>query len=111
MVKCRRMPTVDYPHIRFGADGVAHLGTSRYTVLHLAGEHYYYGWTAEELLRQHTDLRPEEIYAALGFFYDHYDEMVEKLRETAERADDHRRQSSHSQLSRAELLARQKNAV
>jgi len=103
------MPTVDYPHIEVGADGVARIGKSRYKVLHLAGEHYYHGWTAEELLRQHSDLRPEEIYAALGFFYDHYDELVGQLRESAERVDELRRKSS--QLSRGELLARRKESV
>lgn len=48
-------------------------------MLHLAGEHYHLGWTAEELLRQHNDLRPEEVYAALTWFYDHHTEMVAAL--------------------------------
>ena len=37
-------------------------------------------WTAEELLRQHVDLRPEEVYAALTYFYDHFDAMVAELK-------------------------------
>ncbi|MBW8883258.1 MAG: hypothetical protein JF612_00480 [Planctomycetia bacterium] len=51
-----------YPHIQLDAADVARVGSSRYKVLHLAGEHYHYGWSAEELLRQHPDLRPEEVY-------------------------------------------------
>jgi uncharacterized protein (DUF433 family) len=69
----------NYPHILIDDAGTARLGRSRYKVLHLAGEHYHYGWTAEELLRQHPDLRPEEVYAALTFFYDHFDELVARL--------------------------------
>ena len=50
---------------------------------HLASEHYHYGWTAEELLRQHPDLRPEEVYASLTYFYDHYEPMVADMKATA----------------------------
>lgn len=68
------MATVaNYPHISFGPDDRARIGQTRYKVSHLAAEHYHYGWSAEELLRQHPDLRPEEIYATLTYFYDHYD--------------------------------------
>jgi len=65
-----------YPHILLDDAGSAKIGRTRYKVTHLAGEHYHYGWSAEELLRQHPDLRPEEVYAALTYFYDHYDEIV-----------------------------------
>ena len=68
-------------------------------VIHLAGEHYHYGWTAEELLRQHPDLRPEEVYSALAYFYYHYDELVPKL--TAVPVD-----GREPSLSRAELMRR-----
>jgi hypothetical protein len=69
-------------------------------VQHLAGEHYHYGWTAEELLRQHPDLRPEEVYSALAYFYDHYDELVSKLATVPAG-------EGTDTLSRAELLRRQ----
>jgi uncharacterized protein (DUF433 family) len=90
---------LQYPHLTISADGSVHIGNSRYKVLHLAGEHYHYGWSAEELLRQHPDLRPEEVYSALTYFYDHFDELVSKLATTAV---DGREPS----LSRAELLRR-----
>ena len=35
------------------------IGETRYKIILLAGEHYHYGWSGEELLRQHPDLRPE----------------------------------------------------
>src|SRR5687768_7712228 len=62
------MSTINhYPHLVQGQDGVMRIGASRYKVTHLAAEHYHYGWSAEELLRQHPDLRPEEVYAALTY--------------------------------------------
>ena len=57
-----------YPHIVVDAAGVARIDETRYKVLHLAAAHFYHGWTAEELLRQHTDLRPEQAYSASGLF-------------------------------------------
>ena len=96
-------PVAAYPHISIDSSGVARIGDSRYKVLHLAGEHYRCGWSGEELLRQHPDLRPEEVYAALTYFYDHYDEMVQRLQENAAFAEAMRRQPV---LTRDELLKR-----
>jgi uncharacterized protein (DUF433 family) len=96
---------VSYPHLETDASGVVRVAGSRYKVLHLAGEHYHYGWTAEELLRQHPDLRPEEIYAALAYFYDHYESIVKQLQESGDRS---RASSTASPLTREELLQRKK---
>lgn len=91
--------TIQFPHLTIADDGSIHIAGSRYKVLHLAGEHYHYGWSAEELLRQHPDLRPEEVYSALAYFYDHYDELVPK--HTAVPVD-----GREPSLSRAELMRR-----
>ena len=95
--------TIQYPHLMVTNDGSVRIGDSRYKVLHLAGEHYHYGWTAEELLRQHPDLRPEEVYSALAYFYDNYDELVSKLLADAGSLPP---EVSQKSLSREELLRR-----
>jgi uncharacterized protein (DUF433 family) len=92
-----------YPHLTFDAKGTARIERTRYKVLHLAGEHYHYGWTAEEILRQHPDLRPEQVYAALTYFYDHYDRLVEEMQASAMTAEAERLKQP---MSRAELLNR-----
>ncbi len=92
-----------FPHLSFDADGTARIERSRYKVLHLAGEHYHYGWSAEEILRQHPDLRPEQVYAVLTYFYDHHDTLVRQMRETVGEAE---REASKPPISRAELLQR-----
>ncbi len=94
--------TVD-SHVILEADGTARIGTTRYKVSHLAAEHFHYGWTAEELLRQHPDLRPEEVYSALAYFYDHQAEMLAEMQATADRVAAARATQT---LSREELLAR-----
>src|SRR3954468_1661707 len=95
--------TVQYPHLSFDADGTARLAGSRYKVIHLAGEHYHYGWSAEEILRQHPDLRPEQVYAALTYFYDHRDRLVGEMQDTATAAE---REAATQPISRSELLRR-----
>jgi uncharacterized protein (DUF433 family) len=102
------MATAQEPlHLRFDERGVPWVGRSRYKVSHLAAEHYAYGWSAEELLRQHPDLLPQEVYAALGYFYDHFDAMVADMRAAADKVAEFRRNQS---LTREELLRRQSAA-
>jgi hypothetical protein len=72
-------------------------------VIHLAGEHDHRGWSAEEVLRQHPDLRPEQVYAALTYFYDHYDALVDEMRSAAGITE---REAQKQALSRSELLKR-----
>lgn len=92
----------EYPHLTID-DGGAHIGRTRYRVQDLAAEHYHYGWSAEEILRQHLDLRPEEVYAALTYFYDHLDEILAEIQSAAS-ATEQGRQSQR--LTREELLKR-----
>ena len=101
------MSTISYPHLSIDDEGTARIGRTRYKVLHLAAEHYYHGWSAEELLRQHTDLRPEEVYSALTYFYDHHGELVEQMRKQSLEVETHR---SPTSLTRDELLRRRKEA-
>jgi len=92
-----------YPHLSVDDRGIVRISGSRYKLSHLATEHYQYGWSAEEILRQHPDLRPEEVYAALTYFYDHYEEIVEEIHKSAQQAEKSR---SPQRVSRSELLQR-----
>ena len=69
-------------------------------------QHFQHGWTAEEILRQHPDLRPEQVYSALTWFYDNY-VVVADLHASLERSE---QQRSLQQLSRDELLRRRLSA-
>lgn len=54
-------------------------------------------------LRQHLDLRPEEVYAALTYFYDHFDAMVAELKASFAAIESKR---PPQPFSRSELLQR-----
>lgn len=101
------MATISYPHISIQADGTARIGQTRYKVVHLAAEHFHYGWSAEELLRQHPDLRPEEVYAALTYFYDHHDELVAAMKSTGAARESYTKAAN---FTREELLKRHKDS-
>lgn len=98
------MATADtYPHIGLATDGKAMIEGTRYTVEHIAAEQYFYGWSAEEILRQHPDLRPAEVYAALAYFHDHHDSIVAAIEAGKARAEQARGPES---VSRDELIQR-----
>jgi uncharacterized protein (DUF433 family) len=94
---------IEYPHLTIEDDGTARIAGTRYKVIHLAGEHYHYGWSAEEILRQHPDLQPQQVHAALTYFYDHLDRLVAEMQASAEAAEAERQKQT---LSRASLLKR-----
>ena len=80
------MATADtYPHIGLATDGKVVIEGTRYTVEHIAAEQYFYGWSAEEIPRQHPHLTLVQIYAALTYYHDrsqHFDsEIREQLRD------------------------------
>jgi len=94
---------IQYPHLTIDDDGTARIERTRYKVIHLAGEHFHYGWSAEEILRQHPDLQPQQVHAALTYFYDHYDRLVAEMQASAEAAEVERQKQP---LSRESLLKR-----
>ena len=96
------MATADtYPHLATDARGRMCVGNTRYTVDHIAAEHHFLGWTAEELLRQHPDLAPAQVYAALAYFHDHHDAVLSSIDATGQWAESRRPPLS---VSRNELL-------
>jgi len=103
------MSTVSHwPHIVVSPDGVPRIGQTRYKVLQLATEHYHHGWTAEELLRQHPDLKPEEVYSALAYFYDHREQMVAQMNASLQTA---AKRPPAVTVSRNDLLARRREGA
>ena len=100
------MPTAThYPHLTISEDDPPRIGRTRYKVIHLAAEHFQHGWTAEELLRQHPDLRPQEVYAALTYFYDHRDAMIAEMKASMTAGEAGR---PAQPFSRQELLSRRR---
>lgn len=74
------MPTLDYPHITRAPNDVARLDRlPRIRVAQIAADHIGNGWSAEEIIRQYPHLTAAEVHAALGYYYDHLDEITAEL--------------------------------
>jgi uncharacterized protein (DUF433 family) len=74
------MPALDYPHITRAAGDVARVDRlPRIRVAQIAADHIGNGWSAEEIVRQYPHLTAAEIHAALGYYYDHREEIDAEL--------------------------------
>ena len=74
------MPVLDYPHISKAPGEVARLERHpRIRVAQIAADHFGNGWSAEEIVRQYPHLTPAEVHAALGYYFDHRDEIDAEL--------------------------------
>ena len=74
------MPMLNYPHIHKANDTVARLERlPRVRVAQIVADHLGYGWSAEEIVRQHSHLHPAEVHAALAYYFDHREEIDAEL--------------------------------
>lgn len=70
-----------YPHIAKGQEQPAHLQRlPRIRVAQIVMDYLAYGWSVEEMCRQHPYLRPAEAYAAMGYYFDNQDEIDDEIR-------------------------------
>jgi uncharacterized protein (DUF433 family) len=64
-----------------------------------------YGWSPEEMHRQHSHLSMAQIHAALSYYYEHQDEVDADI-ERRDRYVEELRAQQTNPLTRAELEAR-----
>lgn len=76
-----------YPHIEKLQNQPAHLQRlPRIRVAQLVMDYAAYGWSVEEMCRQHPYLHPAEAYAAMGYYFDYQDEIDSEIRADWEQA-------------------------
>ena len=67
------------PHLWRDDAGEVWIDETPYKVTHLVAEHLAHGWSAEALHENHPDLSLAQIYAALAWYYDHAEEVEERI--------------------------------
>ena len=92
-----------YPHLAQNNFGQVFIRGTRYKAAMLAAETFLYGWTEEELLRQHSDLSAEQVNAVLNWFHDNRTAVLHDLQRSLERATFLR---STQSISKTELMKR-----
>jgi hypothetical protein len=76
-----------YPHIEKITDQPARLGRlPRVRVAQIAMDYLNYGWSPDEMCRQHPYLLPAEAHSAMAYYFDHQPEIDAEIRDELEQA-------------------------
>src|SRR4051812_18978546 len=79
--------TVLYPHIEKPEGQAARLQrVPRIRGAQLVMDYLAYGWSPDEMCRQHPYLRPAEVHAAMSYYFDHQQEIDNEIRSEWEQA-------------------------
>ncbi len=75
------MLTLSYPHIEKSDHQPAHLQRlPRIRISQIVMDYIAYGWSVEEICRQHLYLTLAEAHAAMGYYFDHQEEIDQEIR-------------------------------
>ncbi|NQT38205.1 MAG: DUF433 domain-containing protein [Planctomycetes bacterium] len=86
-----------YPHIEKAAGQSARLRRSpRVRVAQIAMDYLAYGWSADEMCRQHPDLTKAEAHAAMAYYFDHQEDIDAEIRAEVHNAETSLKESSDS---------------
>lgn len=78
-------------------------------VAQIVADYLGYGWSAEEIVRQHSHLLPAEVHAALAYYFDHSAEIDAEL--TAELAEMESLAAQPASPLRQHLIAARRNSA
>lgn len=98
------MLALSYPHIEKQDDQPARLQRlPRIRISQIVMDYLAYGWSVDEICRQHLYLKPAEAHAAMGYYFDHQDEIEREISQEWERF-----QASATQAPRSQFYAKMK---
>jgi uncharacterized protein (DUF433 family) len=84
-----------YPHIQTAPGQPARLERiPRMRISHLVAEYISYGWSPEEMCRQHPGLTLSEAHSTMAYYFDHQQEIDAELQ--AEVEQDEKDRKTHS---------------
>ncbi|HEY2881557.1 MAG TPA: DUF433 domain-containing protein [Pirellulales bacterium] len=90
---------LQYPHIEKLEHEPARLQRlPRIRVAQLVADYLAYGWSADEMCRQHPHLLPAEAHAAMGYYFDHQAEIDAELAAELKEFDDAQHELNGSPL-------------
>lgn len=87
-----------YPHIeKISASKPAHLKRiPRVRIAQIVMDYLAYGWSVEEMCRQHTYLTLSEAHSAMAYYFDHQEEIDQEIYSEWEEAHQAKKDSSPS---------------
>jgi hypothetical protein len=89
-----------YPHLEKPESAPARLQRiPRVRVAQIVMDYLTYGWSPDEMCRQHPYLRPAEVHAAMAYYFDHQDEIEREIQAEWQQIQQERSESARSPLS------------
>jgi hypothetical protein len=67
-------------------------------VAQIVMDHWAYGWSVDEMCRQHPYLKPAEVHSAMGYNYDHAEEIDAEIRAEVEQVEQPRSAATASRF-------------
>ena len=98
-------PTTGYEHIIINDNKVPIIAGTNMKVVELVLEHIAWGWSPQELHLNHPYLSLGQIHSALGYYWDHKDELDADIERRFQYSEQLRRSAPPSPL-KARLKAK-----
>lgn len=90
---------LQYPHIEKLEGEPARLQRNpRVRVAQLVIDYLAYGWSPDEMCRQHSYLTPAEAHAAMAYYFDHQAEVDTEIRAELDAFDAAKSESTNSRV-------------
>lgn len=91
------MLVLSYPHIEKQDNQPARLQRlPRIRIAQIVMDYIAYGWSVDEMCRQHPYLALSEAHAAMGYYFDHQEEIDEELRQEWQQVQENMEQTDRS---------------
>ena len=101
------MSTIDYPHIELRENDRLYIVGTPFKVRQIVLDHVAYGWDAAEIMREHPQLTLGQIHIALGYYYDHKEQMDREIEQGQALAEELRAKQGESNIvSKARAVGR-----
>jgi uncharacterized protein (DUF433 family) len=102
---------ISYPHVVKVPGEPARMERHRRTrVAQIVMDYLGHGWSADEIHRQHPHLSLAEIHAALGYYFDHVEEIEREIEEEWRETDRLARKTTPSPLMLRLKALKRRNA-
>lgn len=91
------MLSLSYPHIQKQDNLPARLQRlPRIRISQIVMDYLAYGWSVEEMCRQHLYLTPAEAHAAMGYYFDHQEEIDREINQEWQQVQENMTQAAKS---------------
>jgi uncharacterized protein (DUF433 family) len=88
---------LSYPHVEKQEGQPARLKRiPRVRVAQIVMDYLAYGWSPDEMCRQHPYLTLAEAHAAMAYYYDHQEEIDAEIRAEWQQAEEENRRATRS---------------